>query len=177
MRKPVMMLSRVMSQILIIISVRLRRRNILQPSQCTSPPLSYWNPKVASRIIKELKHIVEETDDSQFNSKEIVLRRITNINQKTNVDNYFTAFESVKYKLTDFDRYCLKQRDVFLNGKIPVTQEDGNELDYIIFKLHYLICVLVLKTAGYSGYLFNNVTFRKILTKDMKIKEPLVLKI
>lgn len=134
-------------------------------------------PKIASSIRKKLLNIINSYDETFFNSRNAILQKINNINQETNTDGFISAFEKVNYKLSEYDLYCIDLRNKFLHGQIPLHENINHELTFIIYKLHFLVSVLILKTSGYNGYLLNNVTYLKVMLNHKKITEPLFIQV
>ena len=124
-----------------------------------------------------MKDTVNSFETNCFNNRNVILNKIENINQLSNIDSILQSFKLLGIDLTDNDTFCIKRRNDFLHGKIPFENEMDQsmkitELRLIAFKLHFLICVLLLKMAGYNGYLMNFATFLKLRLNYGEIKEP-----
>jgi hypothetical protein len=138
--------------------------------------------KFARELIKELKQIVKQVEESKFNNKKAVMGRLEQLNQVTNKDSFKIAFDLCGIKLNEFDEEALLKRNDFLHGRIPFENEYGmeqnNELRFITFKLHFLVMALILKYSGFDGFLLNNVKYFSLYNQEMgEIKEPLFRKI
>lgn len=114
---------------------------------------------VARKLIKNIKEITEEIPDSEFNNKKSILNRIEQINQVPNADGFELAFTLLGIKLNETDKRCLKLRNDFLHGRIPFEDEknqDPKQLQFFVYKLHFLVSSLILKYCGYSGIVKNH---------------------
>ena len=136
--------------------------------------------KKASNTIKELKKIVDAIPESEFNSKKMVLNKLEQINQVGNRDSFLLSFKLLNINLSEDDERCINMRNDFLHGRIPFDIENypkAYELHHIVYKLHLLVCSLILKYSGFSGLLLNNIKLADLLHFDKKLKEPLFRKI
>ncbi|MCF0052095.1 hypothetical protein LXM25_18655 [Dyadobacter sp. LJ53] len=118
----------------------------------------------AKALIKELKAVVAAVSPSKFNNLTAVNQRIEQLNQVGNTDSFYKIFELSNLSLSPTDKECLKKRNDFLHGRIPFEDErqeySKSELAAIVFRMHLLLCALLLKMGGFSGYLFNNLRYR-----------------
>jgi len=153
------------------VSLETIKSNLIENSKKGIKPIKY--PLTASKIIKDLKATLSSYELDQFNSKDVIIKRLEQINQQTNFDSFEKVFTDVGIKLNPFDKDCLKLRDQFLHGKIPFYEDQNNELDFIIYRLHFLICALILKSIGFSGHLKNNVIHFKLIIRNRNLTEPL----
>ncbi|MEM7486361.1 MAG: hypothetical protein AAF348_14230, partial [Bacteroidota bacterium] len=136
--------------------------------------------KKASITIKELKKIVDEIPESEFNSKKMVLNKLEQINQVGNKDSLLLSFKLLNIKLSEDDERCINMRNDFLHGRIPFDIENdpkAYELHHIVYKLHFLVCSLILKHSGFSGLMLNNLKLADLIHFNKKLEEPLFRKI
>tara|TARA_Y100001933_G_scaffold262240_1_gene319072 strand:- start:978 stop:2405 length:1428 start_codon:yes stop_codon:yes gene_type:complete len=136
--------------------------------------------KTASDVIKNLKKIISDIPESEFNNKKVVINKLEQINQIGNKDSFLMSFKVLKIKLNDDDKRCLNMRNDFLHGRIPYDNEDeivSFELLHVVVKLHFLVCSLILKYTGYSGYLLNNIKYISHVHFKKTINESLFRKI
>jgi hypothetical protein len=157
------------------VSLETIKSNLIENSKQGIKPIKY--PLTASKIIKDLKATLSSYELDQFNSKDVIIKRLEQINQQSNFDTFESIFIDVGIKLNSFDKYCLKLRDQFLHGKIPFYEDQNSELDFIIYRLHFLICALILKSIGFSGHLVNNVIHFKLRMRNLNLTEPLFRRI
>ena len=79
-------------------------------------------------------------------------------------------------ELTGNDEEALLKRNDFLHGRIPFEDEDESkkdqELRYITYKLHFLVSILILKYAGFEGFVKNNPRFSALTIGNKLINEP-----
>jgi hypothetical protein len=111
-------------------------------------------------LIERLKMVVKDWEDSNFNDKAAVLKKIENIGQVGNNDKFFKSFELKKIFLTKDEEDFLKKRNSYLHGDVPFKNEnpkdpDQFELKKISLHIHMLTCALILKMAGYIGPIVN----------------------
>ncbi|MCF0040819.1 hypothetical protein [Dyadobacter fanqingshengii] len=125
---------------------------------------SIKNRTDAKALIKDLKAVVAAVSPSKFNNLLAVNQRIEQLNQVGNTDSFYKVFELLGLSLSATDKECLKKRNDFLHGRLPfedVRQEYlKSELATVVFRMHLLLCALLLKMGGFSGYLFNNIRYR-----------------
>ena len=92
-------------------------------------------------------------------TREIFKNRIDNLNKPTNAEKLRQAFECVEYKLGPHEFAALKARDKFQHGELPVSENNHDtvfkEVYFVCLMMHRLIYILLLKRAGYSGYIIN----------------------
>lgn len=135
---------------------------IIEQNQSKINPVK--NKTIAKQIAKRLKEVVVQFPESNFNNLQLYLQRINQLNQVGNTDSFLKAFELVGLRLTQSDKECLKKRNDFLHGRIPFDPQpedhQNTELTAVVLRLHLLLCALMLKMAGYSGFMFNNLRFR-----------------
>jgi hypothetical protein len=83
-------------------------------------------------------------------------------NKGTNNAKLIEPFIRFGYSLSqEEENLIFKYRNVFLHGDDFMTMEESYELEFkelfhISMRLHKLIAILMLKAAGYSGYILNN---------------------
>lgn len=136
---------------------------------------------VSKQLIKDMKLLIEKLSPSVFNNKAAIIARVENINQITNTDSIYKIFELMKMELNDDDKECLAKRNDFLHGKVPFESEllykHSKELQHITYKVHFLLTSLILKCAGYSGFVKNNPKYFDVFVAKRDIDEPLFRKI
>lgn len=88
----------------------------------------------------------------------ILGKKINSMNNPTNADSLAKPLEEAGYKLNDNDKEALKMRNTFLHGGLVkgTIEKQSNELFYLSLMLHKLACIIILKRAGYEGYILNN---------------------
>lgn len=133
---------------------------------------------VASKTIRELKKIVNDLEDSQFNNRQLVINKLEQLNQTGNSDSFSKAFQICGFPLTNSDKDTFNRRNDFLHGRIPFEDEldasQNQELKFITYKLHFLVTGLILKYSGFNGLLKNNPAYYEVFEKGTKhLDEPL----
>lgn len=140
----------------------------------------FKNKRKAAETIKELKRIVSLIDEQEFNNKQSVLNKLDQINQVGNKEGFLLSFKLLSIPLSPDDERCLVERNNFLHGKVPFeneVQKRAFEIQHIVYKLHMLLCALMLKYSGYSGFVVNNIKLVDIIYFKRNINEPLLRRI
>lgn len=88
----------------------------------------------------------------------ILGKKINSMNNPTNADSLARPLEESGYELTQNDKDALKARNTFLHGGLVkgTVEKQTNELFYLSLMLHKLACIIILKRAGFMGYILNN---------------------
>ena len=137
----------------------------------------FKNEKLAKQSINKLKNMICEINETEFNDKEAILRKLENLDHLGNNESFFKAFELLNITLTKEDKERIKMRNRFLHGNIPFQDEpeDGKvkQLHIIELKAHFLTCALILKYAGFNGFLKNSLKFLDRIKFDDSIEESL----
>ena len=100
------------------------------------------------------------------------------MNNPTNADSLARPLEEAGYSTSANDKEALKMRNVFLHGGLVKgsIEKQTDELFYLSLMLHKLSCIIILKRAGFEGYILNNpVLFN--CRKAVESKERPLLKI
>lgn len=111
-------------------------------------------------------------------SLSILQKKINSMNNPTNADSLARPLEEVGYTTTANDLEALKMRNTFLHGGLVKgsVEKQTDELFYLSLMLHKLSCIIILKRAGFEGYILNNpVLFN--CKKAVKSNERPLLKI
>lgn len=156
------------------------------------------NPKIEQDIKKEIKLTVKNINQikrdnlpsnlSESEKKEYeagfarVLNKFHNYNKGTNNKKLIEPFALYGYKLSqEEENLILIDRNKFLHGddfsNINLNYEfEFRELFHISMKLQKLIAILLLKAAGYSGYILNNAKIYEYIS-EKNLKENEMIKI
>jgi len=134
------------------------------------------NPELANEIIEQLNDVIDEKSD-EIGSDTGVLklkRRINEVNRPinrghlTNNEKLTLPFEQLGIRLTMDDIKAIEHRNDFLHGNILLLNDNvqteselNNYMLYVSSKLYTLISALILKYAGYSGYIINYPKFNE----------------
>ena len=140
----------------------------------------FKNKRKATETIKELKKIIELIDDQEFNNKKSVLNKLEQLNQVGNKEGFLLSFKLLSIQLSADDERCLIERNNFLHGNIPFENEvprKNFEIQHIVYKLHMLLCALILKYSGYHGFILNNIKLIDLIYFKRNINEPLLRQI
>lgn len=91
-------------------------------------------------------------------SLRILQKKINSMNNPTNADSLAKPLEDAGYTLSQSDKDALKARNTFLHGSLVkgTVEKQTNEVFYLSLMLHKLACIIILKRAGFNGYILNN---------------------
>lgn len=139
----------------------------------------------ANTLINKLTNEAEQF----FKEKEIkiegnekikpLLKRLLNLNAPTNTDKLSKPFTELGYNLSEEEKSAVKLRDKFLHGStlsFGEVEDEFKELFFVSLKLNFLIAVLLLKKAGYSGKIINYAKLYDYITEKF-IEEDVLKKI
>lgn len=106
------------------------------------------------------KYVKNEAGEQQISEEgtNILRKKIDTMNNPTNADSLARPLEEAGYTLQPNDKNALKMRNIFLHGGLVKgsVEEQTNEVFYLSLMLHKLACIIILKRAGFSGYILNN---------------------
>lgn len=134
--------------------------------------------RTAKSIRKELLNVIEkysdELDSINNFGKDILIKKIQNINSPTNRDKLIKPFEILKIPITIEDKSVIDHRNDFLHGKITIyekqdkkeLEDENNRLFYLMLKLFTLNSALVLKRIGFKNFIVN---YPKVYFRDKKL--------
>ena len=115
----------------------------------------FKNKLFATTIINNLKNIISNLPEDNFNDKNMVMKKVENLNTLGNNDSFIWAFKLVEYELSKEDKKYIQLRNRFLHGNVPfdneVEQSKNEALLDITTNTHFLVCGLLLKYVGYEG--------------------------
>lgn len=88
----------------------------------------------------------------------ILQKKINSMNNPTNADSLAKPLEDAGYTLSQNDKDALKARNTFLHGGLAkgTIEKQTNDVFYLSLMLHKLACIIILKRAGFNGYILNN---------------------
>lgn len=138
--------------------------------------------EMANKLIGELKKITEtflKDNKIQIEDNDLIpplFKRLDSLNAPTNTDKLSKPFAEVGYAITDEEKKIIKLRDTFLHGSIKsfgTLDDDFKGLFYISLKLHFLICILLLKNAGFEGRIINYPKLYEYITEKYLEEEVL----
>lgn len=131
------------------------------------------NSDLESQIIKELHKVIDNNSDYLDEDSIIKLKnRLKHINQPTNKmaltnnEKLILPFEQIGIKLSLDEISIIEHRNDLLHGNVLLKNgENRNEemtnyyMAYVSAKLFTLISKLILKSIGYSGYVYNQAKY------------------
>lgn len=139
---------------------------------------------VAKKLRKEMKSLLNNY--SAFFSpdgKEIIEKRIADINSPTNRGKFEKAIEMLGLNLSDYEKQMLSKRNVFLHGRIDletaVVKKNAPYYVKPLFSSQVLIRLLykmILKIIGYEGVITNILKYNEDVIEIIK-DEPWLIKI
>jgi len=114
--------------------------------------------ELADRLKQTLQQFAIEkklTDEKRLTP---IYKKLMHLNSPPNADKLSKSFKVFSYNLSQEEIDFLKNRDQFLHGSLKVagvSNVDVKSLYYLSLRLRFLISVLVLKMAGFSGRIIN----------------------
>ncbi|RZJ90124.1 MAG: hypothetical protein EOO20_09090 [Chryseobacterium sp.] len=116
--------------------------------------------KLSKTILDKMLFTLQEYDAFLDDyGLEILKSKLKNLNSPTNAKKLSKPFEIYGISLTNEDIDILNHRNKFLHGTSPFPEDELHgkklELGLIVARLWYLLNVLMLKYAGYSGHIKN----------------------
>lgn len=110
----------------------------------------------------------------------MIFKKLEQLNQVGNKDSLILSFKILKIGLSEDDIRCINMRNDFLHGRIPFDSENDPkafELHHIVYKIHLLVCSLILKYSGFNGLILNNIKLTDLLHFNNKLEESLFRRI
>lgn len=137
--------------------------------------------ELQEQIIRELHKVIDNNSETLNDESILKLkRRLNEINKPvnkqhlTNNEKLTKPFEQLGISLTLHDVAIIEHRNDLLHGNILLKSNEVRDLDksnlymtYVSAKLFTLISKLILKSIGYTGYVYNQA---KYLEKHMNIE-------
>lgn len=128
-----------------------------------SYPKPIEDPALADDLITQLKRVVDQMFIGDADENKTIRRifhgKFNNINSPTNADKLSKPFELFNYTLSQYEIAVLKDRNQYQHGKLPAKATEDNvvfqEVYFSCLVLHRLISILILKCAGFSGFIIN----------------------
>ncbi len=105
-----------------------------------------------------------------------LFKRVASLNAPTNTDKLSKPFALLGYTISDEEKKLIKLRDTFLHGSTKSygdLDDDFKGLFYLSLKLHFLICVLLLKKSGFEGRIINYPKLYEYITEKYLEEEVL----
>lgn len=108
-------------------------------------------------LLKVLKKFKDRISTGQF---DLLKGRIDVINNSPNADKYIDVFTNLGIELDEEEIHCLKSRNHFLHGKLPKKGKYDNlseneSLDIVSNRIVMLSSMMLLRKAGYTGYVID----------------------
>lgn len=112
-------------------------------------------------VHKEINAVIDKytaPDHITETNAELLKRKIGNLSNPTNIDMLKASFPLLGYELTTDDISIIKNRDKAQHGSIKMSssfEEAFRNFQNISLGLHRLCSILLLRFAGYHGYIIN----------------------
>lgn len=119
-------------------------------------------PEQWKKIDECLKKSLKDNFEIEKDKRELLENHIDNLNKTTNKQKLSGPFEKFHYELSSDEADVIELRNKFLHGSIA-TDSIGNfekafdDLQYYTLMMERLCGILLLKNAGYKGYIINQV--------------------
>lgn len=138
--------------------------------------------EIYNNIVEHIKQITaqfRERGEISVDAERILNGRLNTWNQPTNKDKLSVPFNHFGYNLHKYEEKALEARNKFMHGKLPYKLTSNFDKDYknlwdICIILHKLCVILLLKNAGYNGFIYNNCIAYKV-KGAIDSKEPIFL--
>lgn len=132
---------------------------------------------IAKEIREKITATLNEYDDGVYNNKLALLKKVNNFNSIGNNDSLLLIFKILELNLLEDDVYCVKLRNDFLHGRLPFeTKTEDKQLRHVVYKLHFLLCSLILKYCGFNGRLLNNLKVHYLMNKSDDLPEESIFR-
>ena len=124
------------------------------------PDDGLWNElkKGMEEVVKRFTN--NEAGEQQISdeSLNVLRKKINSMNNPTNADSLARPLEEAGYGLSVNDKDSLKMRNTLLHGGLVKgsVEKQSSDLFYLSLMLHKLACIIILKKAGFVGYILNN---------------------
>ncbi len=118
----------------------------------------------------------QQATDEDFNM-EILIKNIDKINAPPNADKLAAAFAYINYPLSAEQKKILKDRNTFLHGSfLKIIGDDSEFRDalHLGLRQHFMIALLLLKLAGFSGKIINYAALWSHITEKKLTEDRLV---
>ncbi|GEM_PF-3164180 len=138
----------------------------------------------ANKLREEMKSLLEKySANFSFDGREIIEKKIADINSPTNRGKFEKAMELLGLNLSDYEKKVLLNRNVFLHGRIDLKadeiKEDAPYYVKPLFSSQVLIRLLykmILKIIGYEGIITNILKYNENIFEMIK-GEPWLINI
>jgi len=140
--------------------------------------------KLATHLINQILEIVTKAksenglSNADFNL-EIIAKNINKLNAPPNADKLSESFIQIGYNLTKEQKNILKDRNRFLHGSFLKTigfDAEFREGFHTALRLQFMIAVLILKLANFTGKIINYAELWSHIT-EKKLGEDRLVKI
>lgn len=124
--------------------------------------------------INEIKEIIKDyikQNNIQGDLNNFINRKLNGLSNPLNSDRLKMACESIGYELNEADNKTLQDRNKFFHGSLAMNALPPNDKYEIILRIHRLVCVLLAKRAGYSGYICQYDQFLPYQGKDKRVED------
>lgn len=143
-----------------------------------NPPIetASWN-KVSDAYEKMIQELLGGNDIDNEIAK-ILRNKKNSLNRISNQEKLKSPFTKHGYSISKNELNAINSRNRFLHGNImgDTIDESFHEIFYTCLVLSKLCYILLLKEAGYSGYIVNSPVIYGCY-KAIKAKEPAMVKI
>jgi len=141
----------------------------------TTSGLAPMNKALSKKVRKKLSEIIQlECAHLPKENQDILLGKISNLNQVTNKSRLRLPFDLLGIQLNDLDLKLIDTRNDFLHGRIPDLTDAGDDrtnerrnkdLYYASVRFYTLLCRLILTWIGYDNYILNHAKIQEKFTQ------------
>lgn len=119
-----------------------------------------WKNQIRPLFINTVKAI-KQNEQIELSEEELDFldKKINSFNNPTNKDTLKLPFERLGYNLSEEELVCIDYRNLSLHGLLPIekNEDEIDKLFYVNLMMHKLCSILILKLAGFEGYIVNNI--------------------
>jgi hypothetical protein len=140
------------------ITNQIMNKNKLKPPTIINKRV--WKNNIKPKFM-EIINLMNEENNGILGKEQIKFLeyKINDFNKPTNRDTLMLPFIKLEYALSKDELECIDYRNRSLHGTLPIL-EGENEMDklfYVNLTFHKLCSILILKLAGFNGYIINNI--------------------
>jgi hypothetical protein len=132
-------------------------------------------PALSKTVRSLLKDVIDkECSGIPLENREILLGKISHINQVTNKSRLRIPFETLGLQLSLKDLELIATRNDFLHGRIPditgagdkrSTNRKNKDLYYASVRFYTLLSRLILAWVGFDNYILNHAKIQEKFTR------------
>lgn len=137
-------------------------------------PKPLENDTIAKKVLASLVKIIDDefpaSDATTQKTNNILTSRLKHLlTNPTNADKLRTPFDHAGYTITADENKVVKHRDDYQHGRLPTDPNSDEKVFRDVYfscmMLRRLTTILILKAAGFKGYIINYPQIRSNITR------------